>query len=46
MAGREAGHVRVSTADVKNALTHSLPGAITHVGSWPTQVIASNQLCP
>jgi hypothetical protein len=26
--------------------THSLPGATTYVGSWPTQVIASNQLCP
>jgi hypothetical protein len=29
-----------------HSLTHSLPGATTHAGSWPTQVIASNQLCP
>jgi hypothetical protein len=25
----------------RSSLTHSLPGATTHVGSWPTQVIAS-----
>ena len=26
-------------------LTHSLPGATTHAGSWPTQEAASNHLC-
>jgi hypothetical protein len=29
-----------------NSLTHSHPGATTHVGSWLTQAITSNHLCP
>ena len=27
-------------------LTHSLPGATTHAGSWPTQEVTSNHLYP
>jgi len=28
------------------SLTHSLPGTTTHAGSWPTQEVTSNHLCP
>ena len=31
---------------VTHSLTHSLPGATTHAGSWPTQEVASNHLYP
>ena len=34
-----------NTKDIRNKPeTHSLPGATTHVGSWPTQETASNHL--
>jgi len=29
-----------------HSLTHSLPGAATDAGSWPTQEAASNHLWP
>ena len=32
------------TAFVPSCVHYSLPGATTHVGSWPTQVITSNHL--
>ena len=30
----------------QHSLTHSLPGATTHAGFWPTQEVASNHLYP
>jgi hypothetical protein len=36
---------QIETISVKR-LFHLLPGTTTHEGSWPTQEVASNHLCP